>query len=114
MNSVPHSDGYYSLNVLLGFARNPEIIAGEPYDPKAIFETAARSLLLRRARIYGFGMALWAGAELSFDLPTHVLAKIRDLNADPSAANYWTAQDIGLMLSGVIAQSRLDPSHGAR
>jgi hypothetical protein len=27
----PHSDSFYSLNVLLGFARNPEIVAGEPY-----------------------------------------------------------------------------------
>ena len=60
--SLPHSDGYYSLNVLLGFARNPEILAAEPYDLKAIFKAATDSLQLRQARIYAFGMALWAGA----------------------------------------------------
>lgn len=108
--SLPYSDGYYSLNVLLGFARNPEIVAGEPYDLEAIFKAATRSLLLQRARIYAFGMALWAGAELGFDVPAHVLAKIRDLNGDPTTAVHWTAQDIGLMLSGVIAQSCLDPA----
>jgi hypothetical protein len=107
--SVPHSDGYYSLNVLLGFARNPEIIAGEPYDLKAIFNAATRCLQLQRARIYAFGMALWAGAELGVEVPEHALAKIRDLTADPAAAVHWTAQDIGLMLSGAIAQSRLNP-----
>src|SRR5262245_9557701 len=50
--SVPHSDGYYSLNVLLGFARNPEIIAAEPYDRRAIFKAATGSLRSQRARIY--------------------------------------------------------------
>jgi hypothetical protein len=108
--SVPQSDGYYSLNVLLGFARNPEIIAGEPYDLEAIFKAATRSLMLQQARIYAFGMAMWTGAELGFDVPEEVLARIRDLHADPAAAVHWTGQDIGLMLSGVIAQSRLDPA----
>ena len=108
--SVPQSDSFYSLNVLLGFARNPEIVAGEPYHLEAIFKVAARSLLLLRARNYAFGMALWAGAELGFDVPANILAKVRDLNGDPATAVHWTAQDIGLMLSGVVAQSRLDPA----
>jgi hypothetical protein len=108
--SVPHSDGYYSLNVLLGFARNPEIIAAEPYDRRAIFKAATGSLRSQRARIYAFGMALWAGAELGIEIPEHALAKIRSLTADPAAAVHWTAQDIGLMLSGAIAQSHLNPA----
>jgi hypothetical protein len=108
--SVPHSDSFYSLNVLLGFARNPGIVAGEPYHLEAIFKAATRSLLLQRARNYAFGMALWAGAELGFDVPANVLAKVRDLKGDPAAAVHWSAQDIGLMLSGVVAQSRLDPA----
>ncbi|MGA7385481.1 MAG: hypothetical protein WBW81_12540 [Methylocella sp.] len=108
--SVPRSDGFYSLNVLLGFARNPEVVAGEPYDLEAIFKAATRSLLLQGARIYAFGMALWAGAELGFDGPANVLAKVRDLTGDPAAAVHWKAQDIGLMLSGVVARSRLDPA----
>ncbi len=106
--SLPHSDGFYSLNVLLGFARNPQIAAGEPYHLEAIFKAAALSLLVQRTRIYAFGMALWAGAELGFDVPANVLAKVRDLKGDPAAAVHWKAQDIGLMLSGVVAQSRLD------
>ncbi|MGH6868928.1 MAG: hypothetical protein ACREDA_08705, partial [Methylocella sp.] len=95
---------------MLGFARNPEIVAGEPYHLEAIFKTATGSLLLHRARNYAFGMALWAGAELGFDVPANVVAKVRDLMVDPAAAVYWKAQDIGLMLSGVVAQSRLDPA----
>jgi hypothetical protein len=108
--SVLHSDGFYSLNVLLGFARNPEIVAGEPYHLEAIFKAATRSLLLQRARNYAFGMALWAGAELGFDVPAIILAKVRDLMGDPAVTVHWKAQDIGLMLSGVVAQSRLDPA----
>jgi hypothetical protein len=108
--SVPHSDSFYSLNVLLGFARNPEIVAGEPYDLDVIFKAATRSLPLQRARNYAFGMALWAGAELGFDVPANVLTKARDLAGDPAAAVHWQAQDIGLMLSGVVAQSRSDPA----
>jgi hypothetical protein len=108
--SVPHSDSFYSLNVLLGFARNPEIVAAEPYHLETIFKAATRSLLLPRARNYAFGMALWAGAELGFDVPANILAKIRALTGDPAAAIYWKAQDVGLMLSGVVAQSRLDPA----
>ncbi len=108
--SVPHSDGYYSLNVLLGFARNPEIVAGEPYDLESIFRAATRSLLSHRARNYAFGMVLWAGAELGFDVPPNILAKARELNGNPAAAVRWTAQDIGLMLSGAVAQSRFDPA----
>jgi hypothetical protein len=108
--SVLHSDSFYSLNVLLGFARNPEIVAGEAYHLEAIFKAAARSLLLQRARNYAIGMALWAGAELGFDVPANILAKVRDLMREPAAAVRWKAQDIGLMLSGVVAQSRLDPA----
>jgi hypothetical protein len=60
---------------LLGFARNAEIVAAEPYHLEAIFKAATRSLLVQGARNYAFGMALGAGAELGFDVPANILAK---------------------------------------
>ena len=107
--SVPQSDSFYSLNVLLGLTRNLDAIADEPYDLKAIFSAAVHSLLSHRARNYAYGMALWSSAELGFDLPEEVINKARALTAAPDAAVHWTGQDVGMMLSGVVAQARLDP-----
>src|ERR1700730_12642376 len=87
--SVPHSDSFYSLNVLLGVARNPEMVAGAPARAEAMFKAATRCLLSHRARNYAFGMALWAGAELGFDVPAAVLAKVRDLKVNTAAAVHW-------------------------
>jgi len=108
--SVPHSDGYYSLNVLLGFARNPGLIECEPYDAASIYDAATRTLLLPEARIYALGMALWASAECDLKVPAFVLDKVRQLISNSQNSLSWSAQDAGLMLSGLVMQGRFDPA----
>lgn len=108
--SVPHSDAYYSLNVLLGLARVRSAAADEPYDLAELLKSlcgAASSLPVRN----GFhGMALWAAAELDLDAPAAAADGVRNAAADASALAAWTAQDVGLSLSGAVAQAARDPS----
>ncbi|WP_298422821.1 hypothetical protein [Rhodoblastus sp.] len=102
--SVPHSDVFYTLNVLLGMSRVAEI--PEKLDLRDIFERNTRLLTRLPVRKYAFGMALWAGAELDFDLPDEVERDVRALLADRDAWRDFHAQDLGMLLTGVSAQVR--------
>lgn len=108
--SMPHSDVYYSLNVLLGFAPVREAVASEPYDVPALFKSLCDTLPKLQMRNGAWGMALWAAAELGLDTPGLAADKVRQIAADPASAASWTAQDIGLSLSGAAAQGRQDAS----
>ncbi len=108
--SVPHSDLYYSLNVLLGFSTVQSALYGEPYDVPVLFTSICRELPKWPVRNGAWGMALWAAAELDLDAPGVAADRLRPLAADPSIAAAWTAQDVGLSLSGATAQARRDPS----
>ena len=55
-------------------------------------------------------MALWAAAELDLDPPGAVAGKLRGLSSDLSPLIAWTAQDVGLSLSGATAQASRDAS----
>jgi len=102
--SLPSSDVFYTLNVLLGMSRLHEI-------PESIHiaETFRRNVV-RLTRIpvpkYAFGMALWAAAELKFDVPEEVA---RHLNGLLSEKNWrhFRAQDLGMLLTGIVAQARV-------
>jgi hypothetical protein len=104
--SLPHSDVFYTLNVLLGMSRINQIPAS--INVAEIFDRNSRLLLNLPVSPYAYGVALWASAELKLDLPPAVQAHIRALLADES--RWWTlrAQDIGMLLSGVVAQARLN------
>jgi len=108
--SVPHSDLYYSLNVLLGLSTVRAELAGEPYDEAALFGALCDALPTQTVRNGAPGMALWAAAELDLDVPGVVADRLRALTADIEPAAHWTAQDAGLSLSGIAAQARRDPS----
>jgi hypothetical protein len=108
--SVPHSDLYYSLNVLLGFAPVRQALSNEPYDVPALFKTICGDLPKWPVRNGAWGMALWAAAELDLDTPGLAADRLRQVAADPASASAWTAQDVGLSLSGTTAQARRDPS----
>jgi hypothetical protein len=108
--SVPHSDVYYSLNVLLGLSTVPAALAGEPYDVPALLRSLCAALPGRPVRNGAWGMALWAAAELGLDAPGPVADWLRPLAADTGPAAGWTAQDLGLSVSGAAAQARHDPS----
>lgn len=108
--SLPHSDIYYSLNVLLGLARVRVALATEPYDVAAVFGELCQASTGQSMRNGAWGMALWAAAELDLDPPGAVAGRLRGLTSDLSPLIAWTAQDVGLSLSGATAQASRDPS----
>ena len=58
--SIPESDVFYSLNVLLGMSRLSR--TGLSYDLRSTFEACAALLPTLPVKKYAYGMALWAGA----------------------------------------------------
>jgi hypothetical protein len=101
--SIPESDVFYSLNVLLGMSR----LTGRdrlPYDIKATLERCSLRLLTLPVRTYAFGMALWASAELRLELPLKVESHIHALLSERRNWQGFTAQDIGMLLTGLSAQ----------
>lgn len=102
--SLPHSDVFYTLNVLLGMSRVPEIPTN--LDLQEIFTHNARLLNCLPVRKYAFGMALWAGAELDLEIPEEISREIRNLLMDQAAWRTFHAQDLGMLLTGIVAQVR--------
>jgi hypothetical protein len=108
--SVPASDLYYSLNVLLGLSRVPGALGTEPYDVPMVFRELCRAATLLPVRNGTWGMALWAAAELDLDAPGPIATKMAGFARDVSPLARWQAQDVGLSLSGACAQAARDPS----
>lgn len=106
--SRPHSDIYYSINVLLGLARVRGALAAEPYDVPSLFRSLCTAMPKHPMRNGAPGMALWAAAALGLDVPAVAADTLRPLAADVDALSGWTAQDLGLTLSGAVAQLRYD------
>lgn len=104
--SIPHSDVFYTLNVLLGFARVRHIPVS--VDVAEIFRRNAERLLTLPVRNYAFGVTLWGAAELGLDIPDAVLRRIRALLSDKADWIDFRAQDLGMILVGVAAQGRRD------
>lgn len=102
--SVPHSDVFYSLNVLLGMSRVAEAPNG--IDLPEIFRRNVLQLSVLPVRKYAFGMALWTAAELGLAVPEQVKRELRAILADESQWTTFRAQDLGMLLTGVVAQAR--------
>lgn len=102
--SLAHSDVFYTLNVLLGLSRLKNI--PDDIDISTAFERNALLLPLLPVRTYAYGMALWAAAELELDVPATVVHHIDDLLSDRSNWVTFRAQDLGMLLTGIIAQAR--------
>jgi hypothetical protein len=107
--SVPESDVYYTLNVLLGLSR----LAGSPglawSGLRDVFERNAPLIVTLPVPKYAYGMALWASAELGWALPPSVLTHIRTYLGERENWLGFHAQDLGLILTGVCAQARFAP-----
>jgi hypothetical protein len=54
---------------------------------------------------YAFGMALWAAAELELDVPEVVVRDLDNLLLEKNWRNF-RAQDLGMLLTGIVAQAR--------
>jgi hypothetical protein len=102
--SVPHSDVFYTLNVLLGMSRLKELPG--TVQMSEIFERNALLLVRLPVANYAFGMALWAAAENKLEVPGAVRKRIAALLSDQKNWRDFRAQDIGMMLTGVVAQAR--------
>src|SRR5262249_10538485 len=75
-------------------------------DVSATFERNILQLLRVPAAKYAFGMALWAAAELRLEVPPSIALHIQRFLSEKK--NWWTfrAQDLGMILTGVMAQVR--------
>jgi hypothetical protein len=90
--------------VLLGVSRLPERPAG--IDVAAIYEQNAVDLLRLPATRYAYGMALWSGAELGLDVPRAVARHVESLLSTADNWRSFRAQDLGMLLAGIIAQAQ--------
>lgn len=101
--SVPESDVFYSLNVLLGMSRVAD--AGAlGYDLGAIFDTCASQLLKLNVHKYAYGMALWTSAAMGRELPGEVDDAIHAFVRDRTNWRGFRAQDLGMVLTGLTAR----------
>jgi hypothetical protein len=108
--SIPPSDVFYTLNVLLGFSRLAHSGLNHGYElPKIFHENVSLMLKLDVAK-YAYGMALWTGAELGLDIEGGALASIKRLIEDRQQWKAFRAQDIGMILIGCVAQARRAPA----
>ena len=105
--SIPHSDVFYTLNVLVGLSRAARIPSS--IDVGETFRRNAARLNKLPVRKYAYGTALWAAAELGLELPADVLADMERLLSTQDAWKLFHAQDIGMILIGAVAQARHDP-----
>src|ERR1700682_4113434 len=65
--SLPQSDVFYTLNVLLGMSRLTE--TPDSINVSEIFRRNVFQLTRLPVPTYSFGMALWAAAELDLEIP---------------------------------------------
>lgn len=109
--SVPESDAFYSLNVLLGMSRVAD--AGSlGYDRAAIFDTCCRDLMKLNVAKYAYGMALWTSAAMGRELPDEVGDSIHAFVRDRSNWRAFRAQDLGMILTGLTARAAAGDDRG--
>jgi hypothetical protein len=101
--SLPPSDVFYTLNVLLGMSRLDEI--PDSINVSEIFRRNVRQLTRMPVAKYAFGMALWSAAELELDVPEDVVQHLNSLLEQENWSEF-RAQDLGMLLTGIVAQAR--------
>ncbi|MCK1542437.1 hypothetical protein IVA98_07665 [Bradyrhizobium sp. 160] len=102
--SLRRSDVFYTLNVLLGMSRIKEVPGS--INLSETFHRNAVQLTVLSVPKYALGMALWVSAELSLDLPEQVRREVKALLSDQGGWKTFRAQDLGMLLTGVVAQAR--------
>src|SRR5262249_29167478 len=81
--SVPASDVFYTLNVLLGYS--PIKYVPPALDLATTFQRAALRLPDLPVPTYAYGMALWAAGTLDLEIPPQVLSRIEALFSQKAA-----------------------------
>jgi len=112
--SIPESDVFYTLNVLLGLSRIRHLGPIHKYDLRQTFIENVIKVPKLASPKYAYGMALWAGAELEFDIPLRTLSDIQAVIADRDGWVKFRAQDLGMILIGCVEQAKRNmPELGA-
>jgi hypothetical protein len=104
--SLPRSEVFYTLNVLLGLSRLSQV--PRDIDVSTIFERNVMHLLRLPVEKYAFGMTLWSAAELGLRIPREVMRHIEALLSTRENWRTFRAQDLGMMLSGIVALAKAD------
>jgi hypothetical protein len=104
--SLPESDVFYSLNVLLGLSRIAHLDVDHGYDLPKIFQANVSLVPKLNSPKYAYGIALWAAAALNLDIPDETLAAITSLVEDRRHWESFRAQDLGMILIGCVEQAR--------
>jgi hypothetical protein len=102
--SLPQSDVFYTLNVLLGMSRLAE--TPDSINVSEIFRRNVLQLTKLPVPTYAFGMALWAAAELELEIPQEVARQLSGLLTENREWEMFRAQDLGMLLTGIVAQAR--------
>jgi hypothetical protein len=110
--TLPYSDVFYTLNVLLGMSRVAEV--PDDINLPEIFHRNVVQLTTLPVPKYAFGMALWTAAELKLGLPEQVASQLTELLTNQSRWESFHAQDAGMLLTGVVAQARMGGKEWAR
>lgn len=101
--SVSHSDVAQTLHVLLGMSRIRAV--PRTIDIPDIFRTNADQLTRLAVPKHTLGLAVWAAARLKLDLPFGVSKTIRHLLENRENWTDFRGQDLGLLLTGIVAQA---------
>ncbi len=106
--SKPHSDVYYSFNVLLGLARVPRPAQGLTPEPRDVFKALCTAAVQLPMRNGAWGMAVWAATGIGVEAPGSITDKLLGLGRNIDQALLWQAQDVGLSLTGVCTLAAHD------
>ncbi len=99
--SVSHNDVVQTLHVLLGMSRIRAV--PRTIDIPYVFRINADQLTRLPVPKHAVGLAVWAAARLKLDLPFGVSKMIRHLLEDRENWTRLRGQDIGLLLTGIVA-----------
>ena len=106
--SIPGSDVYYSLNVLLGLSNVPRAAYHAEIDVADLLQHLCKTALNLPVRQGTWGMALWAASALGMQAPASMCDKLATVGRDVDRVLAWQAQDVGLSLTGACVQARHD------
>ena len=105
--TVPESDVFYTLNVLLGLARVPHV---PPHiDVREHFSEMPLLLVTLPVSKYALGVALWTAGRTSAGTAWARASSHRSYACEKDNWRQFRAQDLGMILMGVTTQAKLDP-----
>ena len=104
--SIPESDVFYTLNILLGLSRIRHLGPVHDFDLHQIFAENVVKVPKLPSPKYAYGMALWASAELEFDIQLRTLSSIHSLIANREGWMKFRAQDLAMILIGCVEQAK--------